>query len=68
MLRVVVGLDVAEVAAMTGRTAGSVRVSVHRALRKLREALEPVEPAHQPAVHQPPVTPTPTTSFPDRDA
>lgn len=34
-LRVVVGLDVAEVAALTGRTPGSVRVAVHRALRRL---------------------------------
>ncbi|MGN6330818.1 MAG: RNA polymerase sigma factor [Motilibacteraceae bacterium] len=34
-LRVVVGLDVSEVAALTGRTPGSVRVAVHRALRRL---------------------------------
>jgi RNA polymerase sigma-70 factor (ECF subfamily) len=60
MLRVVVGLDVADVAAITDRTPGSVRVSVHRALRKLRDALEPTG--------ETPVTPIPTTSFPDRDA
>jgi RNA polymerase sigma-70 factor (ECF subfamily) len=40
MLRVVVGLDVADVAAVTGRTPGSVRVAVHRALRRLRVLLE----------------------------
>jgi RNA polymerase sigma-70 factor (ECF subfamily) len=40
MLRVVVGLDVADVAAVTGRTPGSVRVAVHRALRRLRTLLE----------------------------
>lgn len=38
-LRVVVGLDVAEVAALTGRTPGSVRVAVHRALRRLGDLL-----------------------------
>ena len=40
MLRVVVGLDVAEVAALTGRSSGSVRVAVHRALKRLRATLE----------------------------
>jgi RNA polymerase sigma-70 factor, ECF subfamily len=40
MLRVVVGLDVTAVAELTGRTAGSVRVAVHRSLRKLRETLD----------------------------
>jgi RNA polymerase sigma-70 factor, ECF subfamily len=39
-LRVVVGLDVGDVAAITGRTPGSVRVAVHRALRRLRGLLE----------------------------
>ncbi len=39
MLRVVVGLDVAEVAALTGRSPGSVRVAVHRALKRLRDTL-----------------------------
>jgi RNA polymerase sigma-70 factor (ECF subfamily) len=35
MLRVVVGMDVADVARITGRSAGAVRVAVHRALRTL---------------------------------
>lgn len=39
MLRVVVGLDVAEVAAIVGRSRGAVRVAVHRALRRLEQAL-----------------------------
>jgi RNA polymerase sigma-70 factor (ECF subfamily) len=37
LLRVVAGLPVAEVARITGRTAGAVRVMQHRALRKLAE-------------------------------
>lgn len=40
MLRVVAGLDVAEVARLVGRTPGAVRVSAHRALRRLAEQLE----------------------------
>lgn len=40
MLRVVVGLDVAEVAAVTGRTPGAVRVSIHRGLRRLKTQLD----------------------------
>lgn len=39
MLRVVMGLDVAEVAEIVGKNAGAVRVSVHRALKKLEEIL-----------------------------
>ena len=42
-LRVIVGLDVAEVAQITGRSPGAVRVAVHRALRRLRQALDPEE-------------------------
>jgi RNA polymerase sigma-70 factor (ECF subfamily) len=38
-LRVVVGLDVAEVAAVTGRSPGAVRVAVHRGLRRLRDRI-----------------------------
>lgn len=38
-LRVVVGLDVAEVADLTGRSPGAVRVAVHRGLRRLRDRL-----------------------------
>jgi RNA polymerase sigma-70 factor (ECF subfamily) len=40
VLRVVVGLDVGDVAQVTGRSPGSVRVAVHRALRRLRTLLE----------------------------
>jgi RNA polymerase sigma-70 factor (ECF subfamily) len=40
VLRVIVGLDVADIAAVTGRTPGSVRVAVHRGLRRLRESLD----------------------------
>ena len=39
MLRVVVGLDVADVATITGRTPGAVRVAVHRGLRRLKDQL-----------------------------
>ena len=35
MLRVVIGLDVADVARIVGRSPGAVRVAVHRALRTL---------------------------------
>jgi len=40
MLRVVAGLPVDEVAAITGRKPGTVRVLQHRALRRLAERLE----------------------------
>jgi RNA polymerase sigma-70 factor (ECF subfamily) len=40
LLRVVAGLPVDEVAAITGRRAGTVRVLQHRALRRLAERLE----------------------------
>jgi RNA polymerase sigma-70 factor (ECF subfamily) len=40
LLRVVGGLDVAEVAAITGKRPGNVRVLSHRALRRLAERLE----------------------------
>ena len=39
MLRVVMGLDVAEVAVIVDRTPGAVRVAVHRALKSLAETL-----------------------------
>jgi RNA polymerase sigma-70 factor, ECF subfamily len=39
MLRVVVGLDVDEVAALVGKPAGSVRVLAHRGLRRLARTL-----------------------------
>jgi RNA polymerase sigma-70 factor (ECF subfamily) len=38
-LRVVVGLDVAEVAAVVGKKPGAVRVAVHRGLRRLNAML-----------------------------
>lgn len=47
-LRVVVGLDVAEVAEVTGRTPGAVRVAVHRGLRRLRDRLAETGPATTP--------------------
>ncbi len=40
LLRVVAGLPVDEVAAITGRRAGTVRVLQHRALRRLAERLD----------------------------
>ena len=39
ILRVVVGLDVADVASIVGRKPGAVRVAVHRGLRRLAEQL-----------------------------
>jgi RNA polymerase sigma-70 factor (ECF subfamily) len=41
MLRSVAGLDVEHVAAIVGKTTGSVRVLSHRGLRKLKAMLEP---------------------------
>ena len=74
MLRVVVGLDVGDVAAVTGRTPGSVRVAVHRALRRLRGLLEqqdasgPGAPAGRPALAEPTrVTASRAVSFSPRD-
>jgi RNA polymerase sigma-70 factor (ECF subfamily) len=43
-LRVVVGLDVAQVAAIVDRTPGAVRVAVHRGLRTLAAQLESEHP------------------------
>jgi RNA polymerase sigma-70 factor (ECF subfamily) len=59
MLRVVMGLGVAEVAEVTGRTPGAVRVAVHRSLRKLADQLTP---------RTSPVTREPAMAFPHRDA
>jgi len=39
MLRVVLGLNVADVATVVGRSPGAVRVAVHRALHRLRDSL-----------------------------
>jgi RNA polymerase sigma-70 factor (ECF subfamily) len=41
LLRVVAGLDVAAVAAITGKRPGAVRVAQHRALRRLAQVLSP---------------------------
>ncbi|MGH3444632.1 MAG: RNA polymerase sigma factor [Nocardioidaceae bacterium] len=40
LLRYVVGLDVAQTAALTGKSAGAVRVCCHRGLRRLGELVE----------------------------
>ena len=40
-LRVIVGLDVAEVARIVGRSPGAVRVAVHRGLRALAAQVDP---------------------------
>jgi RNA polymerase sigma-70 factor (ECF subfamily) len=40
LLRVVAGLDAAAVAAIVGKSAGAVRVTQHRALRRLAELLD----------------------------
>jgi RNA polymerase sigma-70 factor (ECF subfamily) len=53
-LRIIVGLDVADVARVTGHTPGAVRVAVHRGLRRLRDTLadrEAVTPAGLPSSH-----------------
>jgi RNA polymerase sigma-70 factor, ECF subfamily len=55
VLRVVVGLDVTQVAALVGRSPGAVRVAVHRGLKSLAEA---VGSAPQP------IDPRPTTTRP----
>jgi len=39
LLRLVEGFDGAEIAQMLGMTPGSVRVNLHRGMRKLRAAL-----------------------------
>ncbi len=54
-LRVLVGMDVAEVAALVGRSPGAVRVAVHRGLRRLRDQLADAAL----------VTRTPTEAFSD---
>ena len=43
MLRVVVGMDVARVAEIMGRTPGSVRVLCHRGLKRLEQRLRDLE-------------------------
>jgi RNA polymerase sigma-70 factor (ECF subfamily) len=50
VLRVVLGLDVADVARIVGRSPGAVRVAVHRALRTLQQRLRPVTLPRDPAL------------------
>ena len=47
-LRVIAGLDVAAVASITGRSAGAVRVGVHRALKVLSTRVAGVQPPTPP--------------------
>lgn len=61
MLRVVMGLEVAAVAAIVGKRPGAVRVAVHRALRDLEARLSrPAEAGD--------VTPGDPTTFSEHDA
>ncbi|HEV8652167.1 MAG TPA: RNA polymerase sigma factor [Actinomycetes bacterium] len=46
-LRVIAGLDVAEVARIVGKRPGTVRVLAHRGLRRLAQRLEPIVLAHR---------------------
>jgi len=59
MLRVVVGMDVARVAELMGRTPGSVRVLCHRGLKRLERRLLELEVA---AAAPAPVAPLPGTT------
>lgn len=59
MLRVVLGLDVADVADIVGKKPGAVRVAVHRSLRRLADQIESSRGA---------VTRDAALAFPDRDA
>lgn len=59
MLRVVMGLEVAEVARVVGKKPGAVRVAVHRSLKKLGDQI---------ASERRVVTPVGAMAFPDRDA
>jgi RNA polymerase sigma-70 factor (ECF subfamily) len=64
-LRVVIGLEVAEVAAIVGRSPGAVRVAVHRGLRTLAEQLTPKASADS---GRQPVTPGQGKALINRDA
>lgn len=59
MLRVVLGLEVADVAHIVGKKPGAVRVAVHRSLRRLADQIESSRGA---------VTRDAVLAFPDRDA
>ncbi len=55
MLRVVVGLDTAEVARIVGASVGALRVRQHRALKTLRTLLESSDAAPEPGVESVPI-------------
>lgn len=59
MLRVMVGLDVAEVARVVGKSPGAVRVAAHRGLRRLADILS--------TQGRTPVTAEPVATFRDRN-
>jgi RNA polymerase sigma-70 factor (ECF subfamily) len=59
MLRVVIGLEVADVAQIVGKKPGAVRVAVHRSLRRLADQIESSKGA---------VTHDVVLAFHDRDA
>lgn len=59
MLRVMVGLDVAEVARVVGKSPGAVRVAAHRGLRRLADLLSAQGGSR--------VTVEPVATFRDRD-
>jgi RNA polymerase sigma-70 factor (ECF subfamily) len=61
MLRVVLGMQVADVAAIVGKRPGAVRVAVHRALRTLEQQLSRPPEAVD-------VTPEAPSSFSEHDA
>ena len=64
VLRVVIGLDVAQVAALVGRSPGAVRVAVHRGLKALAATLAPAATAPEaPDEFMAPVTTTPSEAF-----
>jgi RNA polymerase sigma-70 factor (ECF subfamily) len=61
MLRIVAGMDVARVAAIMGRTPGSIRVLCHRGLRRLEQRLAEVVAAEAVTAEIPDVRPTTVT-------
>jgi RNA polymerase sigma-70 factor (ECF subfamily) len=68
VLRVVVGLDVADVARIVGRSPGAVRVAVHRALRTLAGRLREGSAAPRTSPATTPVTLPATRALGRRDA
>jgi RNA polymerase sigma-70 factor, ECF subfamily len=51
VLRVIAGLDVGQVARITGRRPGAVRVAAHRGLRALAARLSPQSESKQPSAY-----------------